>query len=107
MGIMHGGLNSGSKTHPVGQKEPNLWGLYDMHGNVMEWVNESDMHGSVMKWVYENILERNKDREDESSVILGIRGSSWFDRAQSCRLAGEGHSDLHRTDLGFRVLREI
>jgi formylglycine-generating enzyme required for sulfatase activity len=72
--------DSGS-THPVGQKEPNGWGLYDMHGNVSEWVQD---------WRGENYYSGSPgtDPRGPSSGSHRVnRGGGWSDDARHCRSA--------------------
>ena len=92
--------NSGDRTHPVGQKAPNGWGLHDMLGNVREWVGDwySDYPGGTVT--------------DPEGPVSGservIRGGSWNFSAGDCRSANRGRSSpgIRYYSLGFRLLRE-
>ncbi|MCP4700060.1 MAG: SUMF1/EgtB/PvdO family nonheme iron enzyme, partial [Gammaproteobacteria bacterium] len=91
--------NSGGKTHPTGEKKPNAWGLYDMHGNAWEWVH--DCYG-----YYPKEAQRNPTGPETGSSRV-VRGSSWTGPARYCRSALRSRGDPGVRDdfLGFRLAR--
>jgi formylglycine-generating enzyme required for sulfatase activity len=97
------GQNSGHETHPVAQKKPNAWGLYDLHGNVWEWCQD---------WYLEGYYEGSPEPDPpgpESGVGRVVRGGSWInDPLRTCRCS-ERNVYNPRTRIyfvGFRVVCE-
>ena len=114
--------NSDDKYHRVATKKPNPWGLYDMHGNVSEWVIDqyaADFYGRTAGKVATNPLLPNT--KEYGRVV---RGGSWDDDADKCRAATRRASvkDWKKQDpqipqsiwyltdgtfVGFRVIRPL
>jgi formylglycine-generating enzyme required for sulfatase activity len=73
-------------THPVKQKLPNKWGLYDMQGNVWEWCSGTSP-------------EKPRDYHP-------LRGGSWISIPQSCRAAREAWAPVETEswNIGLRII---
>lgn len=91
--------NSGSTTHPVGAREPNPWGLHDIHGNVWEWCLDR-WDGSLPGGTVTNTPAIPQGN------LRAARGGSWLYDVKGCRAANrDDYSAFNRcADLGFRVV---
>jgi formylglycine-generating enzyme required for sulfatase activity len=95
------GHNSGGTTHPVGQNAPNGYGLYDMSGNVWEW---------VWDWYASDAYAKGA-ATDPAGPASGsnrvARGGSWFLDPQYARVAfrSNGAPGFRSSNLGVRLLR--
>jgi acetoin utilization deacetylase AcuC-like enzyme len=99
--------NAGKKTHPVAEKSPNPWGLFDMHGNVGEWCNDV-----FAKDTYAKSSDKNPRGPAEGDRYV-VRGGGWSSGQQnhtsssrSAESAGFSDACLAPDAIGFRCVRK-
>ncbi|MFN3193326.1 MAG: formylglycine-generating enzyme family protein [Aureliella sp.] len=118
--------NSDGLPHEVGQKEPNQYGLYDMHGNAMEWVIDSyteDGYAAIqesgaksatdaIQWPesWDNRCVRGGSFEDDPEMLrsaarLGSQGEDWKTEDPNVPLSPWWYTDDPTRGIGFRIFR--
>ena len=95
--------NSNKMPHEVGLKKPNALGLYDMTGNIWEWIYD---------WLDHHLAEGTVENPigPESGADRCLRGGSWFDNAYDCVLCRRfhnAHPGIGHSYFGFRVCRSL
>jgi formylglycine-generating enzyme required for sulfatase activity len=97
------GENGERETHDVGQKKPNAWGLYDMHGNLWEWCAD---------WYDDKYCAgspANDPQGPNDGVLRVFRGGSWGGGPGNCRSARRsgGTPDYRTYGIGFRLSLDL
>jgi len=119
--------NSDDAPHPVGQKKPNAWGLYDMHGNVAEWTLDQMLEDGFAKFKGGSVSAEEALVWPTKLVPRVVKGGSWEDDPEDCRCAarlGSEEEEWKKEDpnlplspwwftsdptrgIGFRVVRML
>ncbi len=99
------------KPHPVKTLKPNQWGLYDMHGNVQEWVQDACQWRDIWKAKVGVITRTYQDNVVDPLETQGdhriIRGGGWYQTGKYQRSAYRSYYKpmARRNSLGFRLVK--
>lgn len=105
---VYGPKDGYSYTSPVGSFPPNAFGLYDMHGNVYEWVADC-LHDSYVGAPTDGSAWGRSTRQADSCKVVQIRGNDWGEAPIFSRSGNRNAMTPARPGdwLGFRVVREL
>jgi uncharacterized protein (TIGR02996 family) len=95
--------NNVSGPQPVGQKKGNLWGLFDMHGNITEWCRDWFSDG------YDSTEPRIDPAGPQKGTMRLLRGGAWYSQADLCRSPHRARNAPGESyhGYGFRVVMEV
>jgi formylglycine-generating enzyme required for sulfatase activity len=103
--------NAEEKTHPVGQKKPNRWGIYDLYGNVSQWCEDVYSPGYYKE---SGSVDPTGPATHGQNVLRVMRGGNWKSSAPMCRATlrqgqrtGDTDACFYTDYCGFRCVRRI